>query len=200
MGSDARGGATDRGVSGSICEIGAAAATCRVRLGAMGAGLIFVLGGVVIRAGCFAFALEAAVALVTEGLVVVRGTIEALTRALARGAALVAACFRRAAAATGDFARGLTEFFGLTFLLPALGDCARAFFLAGVFAAFAVAREVDFLVGADAARLGTRLAALRRTTGRRLLIVRGFQRERLGRNLRANRCLWRNRRNRRAFR
>lgn len=113
------------------------------------------------------------------------------------GRVLTVVFFLRAGGALAiDFERRFATFFELDFLLLARWVRASGDFLAAERAAFA--RLAFLLVGT--VRWGTCLAALRRTTGTRLLMVSGFQRERLCRGLRANRCLWRHRRNRRAIR
>ena len=92
---------------------------------------------------------------------------------------------RAGAALAISFERLFAAFFELAFLLPARWARVSVVFLAGARAAFA--RFTFLLVGT--VRLGACLAALRRTTGTRLLMVSGFQRERLCRGLRANRRL-----------
>jgi hypothetical protein len=122
FGSDPSGGATERGVTGSICEIGAGAGTWRARFGATGTGLTVVFGGVVVRGRCLTLAFAAVGALLTEGRVVVRGAIEVLARALASGAGLTGAFLRALTTTPVDLARWAVTFLGLAFFPPLLCD------------------------------------------------------------------------------
>ena len=148
-------------------------------------GFTVVFEGVVVLVFGLALALTFAGLLATAEPAIERVFAAIFATRLAAGTGLTVVFFLRVRVALAiDFERFVATFFELDFLLSARWVRALVVFLAGKRAAFA---RLAFLLGA--VRWGTCLAALRRTTGTRLLMVSGFQRERLCRGLRANRRL-----------